>query len=136
MTRDRSSLTPGLLAALGFVSAVGPFATDMYLASFTDIAEDLGTVASSVQLTLTAFLIGIGTGQLVLGPLSDRWGRRPVLLSALAVFALSGAATVFSPRSASSSRCGSSRDSRGLRASSWRAPLRPTSAAVPTPSAR
>ncbi len=97
MTRDRSSLTPGLLAALGFVSAVGPFATDMYLASFTDIAQDLGTVASSVQLTLTAFLIGIGTGQLVLGPLSDRWGRRPVLLSALAVFALSGAATVFSP---------------------------------------
>ena len=97
MTHDRSRLTPGLLAALGFVSAVGPFATDMDLASFTDIAQDLGTVASSVQLTLTAFLIGIGTGQLVLGPLSDRWGRRPVLLSALAVFALSGAATVFSP---------------------------------------
>ena len=95
--RDRSSLTPGLLAALGFVSAVGPFATDMYLASFTDIADDLGTDASSVQLTLTAFLIGIGIGQLILGPLSDRWGRRPVLLSALAVFALSGVATVFSP---------------------------------------
>jgi len=95
--RDRTSLTPGLLAALGFVSAVGPFATDMYLASFTDIADDLGTDASSVQLTLTAFLLGIGTGQLILGPLSDRWGRRPVLLSALTVFALSGVATVFSP---------------------------------------
>jgi len=90
-------LTPWLLATLGFLAAVGPFATDMYLASFTDIARDLGGTAASVQLTLTAFLLGIGAGQLVLGPVSDRRGRRPVLVTALAVFAASSIALVFSP---------------------------------------
>jgi len=91
------SLTPGLIAALGFLAAVGPFATDMYLASFTDIASDLGAPASAVQLTLTAFLLGIGAGQLVLGPLSDRFGRRPVMLAAMGVFAASGILMVFTP---------------------------------------
>lgn len=90
-------LTRGLLAALSFLAAVGPFATDMYLASFTEIARDLGAPASSVQLTLTAFLIGMGTGQLLLGPLSDQCGRRPVLIISLAVFAAASIAMVFSP---------------------------------------
>lgn len=93
--RDR--LSPGLLAVLSFLAAVGPFATDMYLASFTSIADDLGAVPSSVQLTLTAFLIGMGVGQLLLGPLSDQCGRRPVLVIALAVFAASSIAMVFAP---------------------------------------
>ena len=90
-------LTPGLLAVLSFLAAVGPFATDMYLASFTDIAADLGAAPSSVQLTLTAFLVGMGAGQLLLGPLSDQVGRRPVLVAALLVFALASAAMVFAP---------------------------------------
>lgn len=96
MTRP-PALTPGLLAVLAFVATVGPFATDMYLASFTDIAADLGTSASAVQLTLTSFLLGLGAGQLVLGPLSDRWGRRRMLLIALTAFAAAGVAMVFSP---------------------------------------
>lgn len=90
-------LTPGLLVVLGFLSAVGPFATDLYLASFTDIARDLGGDPSSVQLTLTAFLLGLGLGQLLLGPASDSRGRRPVLVGALAVFAAASIAMVFSP---------------------------------------
>src|SRR3546814_1129872 len=80
-----------------FRSAVAPLAVDMYLASFTGIADDLASDASHVQLTLTAFLIGLGAGQLILGPLSDRWGRRPVLVVAVAVFAAAGTAMVFSP---------------------------------------
>ncbi len=92
-----TSLTPWLLAALGFIAAVGPVATDMYLASFTAIAEDLNTEPSRVQLTLTAFLLGMGIGQLVLGPLSDRFGRRRVLLVSVSVFAAAGIAMVFSP---------------------------------------
>lgn len=96
MTAGRR-LTPGLLAALGFITAVGPFAVDMYLPSFTQIGTELAAPASSVQLTLTAFLIGIGVGQLILGPLSDRFGRRPVLVIALAVFAASGVAMAFTP---------------------------------------
>lgn len=94
---ERRRLTPGLLAVLSFLAAVGPFATDMYLASFTSIARDLGSQPSSVQLTLTAFLIGMGVGQLLLGPLSDRCGRRPVLVISLAVFAAASIAMVFSP---------------------------------------
>lgn len=95
--RRAGPLTPWLLAVLGFVSAVAPLSTDMYLASFTAIGDDLGTDAARVQLTLTAFLVGLGVGQLVLGPVSDRWGRRPVLVSAVAVFAAAGLAMVLAP---------------------------------------
>ncbi|QIM17165.1 multidrug effflux MFS transporter [Leucobacter insecticola] len=96
MTLQRR-LTPGLLAVLSFLASIGPFATDMYLAAFTDIARELGAPASSVQLTLTAFLVGMGVGQLILGPLSDQVGRRPVLVISLSVFALASVLMVFSP---------------------------------------
>lgn len=95
--RRPGSLTAWLLTVLGFVSAVAPLSTDMYLASFTAIADDLATDAARVQLTLTAFLVGLGVGQLLLGPVSDRWGRRPVLLTAVAVFAAAVVAMVFAP---------------------------------------
>lgn len=91
------ALTNGLLAVLAVLATVGPFATDMYLASFTEIADSLSVHPSSVQLTLTAFLLGMGAGQLVFGSLSDRVGRRPVLIVALCVFAVSSIAMVFSP---------------------------------------
>ena len=94
---DRTGLSRGLLFALGYIAAVGPLSIDMYLASFTDIAVSLDTTAAAVQLTLTTFLVGLGFGQLILGPLSDRHGRRTVLISALIVFTLSGAAMVFAP---------------------------------------
>lgn len=90
-------LTPLLLGVLSFLAAVGPFATDMYLASFTHISRDLGASASAVQLTLTAFLLGMGLGQLLLGPLSDQFGRRPMLLGGMVMFAMSSVAMVFSP---------------------------------------
>lgn len=92
----RERLTPGLLAALGFLAGIGPLATDMYLSSFTDIARELGTSASGVQLTMAGFMVGLGAGQLIIGPLSDRFGRRPVLLISLAVLAASAVAMVFS----------------------------------------
>ncbi|MFA5606911.1 MAG: multidrug effflux MFS transporter [Leucobacter sp.] len=96
MTAQRN-LTPGLLAVLAFLVSVGPFATDMYLVSFTSISADLGASASAVQLTITAFLVGIGAGQLILGPLSDQYGRRTVLLITLTVFTASSIALVFTP---------------------------------------
>lgn len=96
--RPRSPrLTPGLLVVLAVIAAVGPLATDMYLPAFTEIAGDLGSHPSSVQLTLTTFMLGLGLGQLFLGPLSDRWGRRGVLIGALSVFALSSIAMTFTP---------------------------------------
>lgn len=94
---EKPALSRGLVAILGFLAAVGPFATDMYLASFTNIAEDLGAGPPQVQLTLTAFFIGMGSGQLFLGPASDKFGRRRVLLAGLGVFAASSIAMVSSP---------------------------------------
>lgn len=87
----------GLVLVLGFLSAVGPFAVDMYLASLPQISGDLDAAPATVQLTLTAFLIGLGAGQLLLGPLSDMRGRRPVLLAATSVFALSSVALIAAP---------------------------------------
>ena len=78
--------TIGLTALLGLLTAFGPVATDMYVPSMPDIGRLLGASTSEVQLTLSSYLIGIAIGQLIYGPLSDRFGRKPVLLTALLLF--------------------------------------------------
>lgn len=93
----KPQLTAGLLTALGFIATIGAFATDMYLASFTDITESLGATPTQVQFTLTSFLVGMGVGQLLLGPASDRFGRRGVMVAAIGVFALTSIALIFTP---------------------------------------
>jgi DHA1 family bicyclomycin/chloramphenicol resistance-like MFS transporter len=66
---------------LGFMAALPAFSTDMYLPSLPDVARDLHTSATAAQLTMTAMMIGGAVGQLVIGPVSDRVGRRkPVLV--------------------------------------------------------
>ena len=69
-----------LVVLVGSLSIFGPLCIDMYLPALPGISRELGASASAVQLTLTACLIGISVGQLVLGPISDRVGRRPPLL--------------------------------------------------------
>ncbi|MET8522905.1 multidrug effflux MFS transporter [Nocardioides sp. NPDC004968] len=91
------AIGPALLLVLALLSAVAPFATDLYLPAFPAMVTDLGTDATSIQLTLTAFLVGVAVGQLAFGPLSDRVGRRTPLLVGAAVFVLSSLATVFAP---------------------------------------
>lgn len=96
MCADRANtptLTPGLLAALGFVGMAGSLATDLYLPSFPSLQSDFGVTASVVQLTLTAFLVGAAAGQLVVGTVSDALGRRRTLLVALALYAVAGFAS-------------------------------------------
>jgi DHA1 family bicyclomycin/chloramphenicol resistance-like MFS transporter len=71
---------------LGALSAFGPLSIDMYLPALPAMADDLGAAPSLVQLTLTASLLGLATGQLVGGALSDAHGRRGPLLAGLAVY--------------------------------------------------
>ncbi|WP_026553995.1 multidrug effflux MFS transporter [Arthrobacter sp. 35W] len=70
---------------LGLLTALGPFTVDLYLPAFPIIAEELRVSATAVQLTLTATTIGFAAGQLVVGPLSDKFGRRMPLLLATAL---------------------------------------------------
>src|SRR5580765_8354534 len=76
------------MLALGLLSAFGPLSLDLYLPSLPRIATDLSASDAAVQLTLSASLAGLAIGQLVVGPLSDRVGRRRPLLVGLAGFTL------------------------------------------------
>ena len=77
-----------LIVVLGGLSAFGPLSLDLYLPGLPALARDLGAPASAAQLTLTACLAGLALGQLVAGPLSDRYGRRRPLLTGVALYAL------------------------------------------------
>ena len=74
-----------------------PLSTDLYLASLPGMAADFGVSPAAVQQTLSLFVFGFGTAQLVSGPLSDRYGRRPVLISGLALYLVSGLACALTP---------------------------------------
>ncbi|MGR7098903.1 purine nucleoside transporter PunC [Klebsiella aerogenes] len=78
----------GFLVWLGGLSVLGFLATDMYLPAFAAIQQDLNTSAASVSASLSLFLAGFALGQLFWGPLSDRYGRKPILLAGLAIFAV------------------------------------------------
>ncbi len=86
-----------LVALIGTMSIFGPLCIDMYLPAFPSISRQMHASASAVQLTLTACLIGIAGGQLVLGPVSDRFGRRLPLLAGLAAFVVSSLACAAAP---------------------------------------
>lgn len=75
-----------MLIVLGGLAAFGPISTDFYLPALPQTAAQLHTSAASVQLTLTASVIGLGAGQLLVGPLSDHAGRRRPLLVGLVLF--------------------------------------------------
>jgi len=80
-----------LLLYLGILSAFGPFVMDMYLPAFPVLTEFFGASSSMVQLSLTASTIGLAAGQLFFGTVSDKYGRRPALLTALGLFMLATA---------------------------------------------
>ncbi len=85
------------VALVGSLTIFGPLCIDMYLPGLPEISRELHASASAVQLTLTACLIGLAVGQLILGPLSDRVGRRPPLLLGLWAFVFSSVACAFAP---------------------------------------
>ncbi|MBB5337320.1 MFS family permease [Pectinatus brassicae] len=65
-----------LIILLAAIAAIGPLATDMYLPAFPEISQNLNVSASYIQLTLTTWLIGLAFGQIIVGPLSDIFGRK------------------------------------------------------------
>src|SRR5829696_3911638 len=82
----RPTLRPLLLALLALLSAFTPLSIDMYLPALPVIAVDLHGTAGDIQLTLSAFLVAFGFGQIFYGPAGDRFGRRPVILTGLATY--------------------------------------------------
>lgn len=77
MYTDKSKKTRFLtILTLGLLSAIGPFSIDMYLPSFKDIASSMDTSVSQVTLSLSSYFIGVSLGQLIYGPLLDRYGRK------------------------------------------------------------
>ncbi|HEY4651327.1 MAG TPA: multidrug effflux MFS transporter [Pontibacter sp.] len=77
-----------IILVLGALAALGPFAIDMYLPGFPAIAKDLNTDIAHVGLSLTSYFIGIAAGQLIYGPLVDRYGRKKPLIIGLSLFVL------------------------------------------------
>jgi MFS transporter, DHA1 family, multidrug resistance protein len=86
-----------VVLVLGLLTALGPLTIDMYLPSLPAITTDLNTTAAAVQLTLTGTLIGLAFGQLLVGPLSDAFGRRWPLLGGIAVHMLASVFCVIAP---------------------------------------
>jgi MFS transporter, DHA1 family, multidrug resistance protein len=78
--------TLGLTLLLAMLTALGPLSMDMYLPSLPDITHVLAAPTARTQLTVSSYLIGFAVGQVVYGPLSDRYGRRPVVLAAVALY--------------------------------------------------
>ncbi|HWI71347.1 MAG TPA: multidrug effflux MFS transporter [Baekduia sp.] len=89
-----------LLTVLGALSAFGPLSIDLYLPSLPSIGDDLDASASSIQLSITACLVGLAVGQIYAGPLSDRLGRRRVLAAGLVAFVAASALCAAAPSAA------------------------------------
>ncbi|WP_258369948.1 multidrug effflux MFS transporter [Curtobacterium sp. MCPF17_003] len=85
------------IVPLALIVGVSPFATDMYIPALPAIARDLGTTPGAVQLSLTAFLVAFAVGQLLVGPVSDGIGRRPMLVVGTALFALASVGCALAP---------------------------------------
>ncbi|WP_298045330.1 multidrug effflux MFS transporter [uncultured Microbacterium sp.] len=82
---------------LGALTALGPFTIDLYLPAFPVLQEDFQTTAAAIQLTLTGTMIGFALGQLIVGPLSDKVGRRVPLLIVTALHVCASLAAAFAP---------------------------------------
>jgi len=80
-----------IIISIAILVALGPMATDMYLPALPTLARDLNTNTASVQLTLSVYFFGFAIGQLIYGPLSDCFGRKPVLQIGLIIFIISSA---------------------------------------------
>jgi DHA1 family bicyclomycin/chloramphenicol resistance-like MFS transporter len=86
-----------IILILGFLAAIGPFSIDMYLPAFPSIASDLNTDISHVAYSLTSYFIGISIGQIIYGPLIDRYGRKKPLIIGTVLYILTSLGCALSP---------------------------------------
>jgi len=84
-----------LILILGSLTALGPFSIDMYLPGFSGIAKDLNTTVAKVSMSLSSYFIGISAGQLLYGPLLDRYGRKKPLFIGLLVYILASLGCIY-----------------------------------------
>ncbi len=91
----RTSLLVTLV--LGGLTALPPLSMDMYLPALPQVTDSLHSPAATIQLTLTACLMGMALGQLIVGPMSDKWGRRRPLLAGMVIYVLATAACALAP---------------------------------------
>lgn len=84
-----------LIVTLGTLSAIGPFSIDMYLPGFPAIAKDMDTSVPHISLSLSSFFVGISAGQLLYGPLLDRYGRKKPLYFGLSLYIAASAGCAF-----------------------------------------
>jgi len=82
------TISTSLLILLASISALTPFATDGYLSAIPVIAQDLNTDISLIAVTVSLYILGLAIGQLIGGPLSDKYGRKPIILAGLIIFSL------------------------------------------------
>src|SRR3954470_3434580 len=85
-----------VILIMGLLTAIAPLSIDMYLPAFSGIARDLHSTISEVTLSLSSFFIGISAGQLLYGPLLERFGRKPPLYPGLCLFFLASVGCAFS----------------------------------------
>jgi DHA1 family bicyclomycin/chloramphenicol resistance-like MFS transporter len=95
--RRQARLTTALIATVILLTGIAPLATDMYVPAFPGVAGDLSATATQVQLTLTTFFVGMALGQLIGGPVSDRYGRRRLLLAAVVVMTIASVVCALTP---------------------------------------
>ncbi|MEV4281259.1 multidrug effflux MFS transporter [Actinoplanes xinjiangensis] len=95
--RRQARLTTALIATVVLLTGIAPLATDMYVPAFPSVAGDLSATATQVQLTLTTFFVGMALGQLIGGPVSDRYGRRRLLLAAVVVMTVASVVCALTP---------------------------------------
>jgi DHA1 family bicyclomycin/chloramphenicol resistance-like MFS transporter len=95
MSNEKKNKNFYLILILGMLTAIGPFSIDMYLPAFPDIAKSLHTSVAQVTLSLSSFFIGISFGQLLYGPLLERFGRKKPLYIGLCIYLLASVGCAF-----------------------------------------
>ncbi len=92
VSNKNKAAPPLLLLLLGMLTAIAPMSTDMYLPAFPAIQQGLALQAGQIELSFSAYFVGMLLGMLCYGPVSDRFGRRPPLLFGLALYSLASMA--------------------------------------------